>query len=1691
MPGNLKQLIEELRAVSELAKEAGLNLSNITAKQVQGAVSPFTNLQQDAQKFLNIFTEIEIRLEKFRIGASQIRLGGAALTPTERQQGIEGLIQRIGSLETIGQRPRIGGGAYLQPTAQESTQLQALIGEIQALVGQLALIPGALQAVGLGGKINPALVQQIQQQGGVTPGILPSVQRVPQQQLMSTLTSVMGTTGTSFGPSLIDVAAKKFPGLSVQQLGDMAKNLQPLISLYDRLGLELQDIDIILGKTVGDFERFNLVVKSTTGITRDVTTYLSKTGQVLSEQEYQKLIQPKVTDVQGTLGKMLPGLDPQQISAMANSMQPVLDVYKQLGTELVAITPNVKLLDNDWTQLSVTMKDSIGTTERVNTYLSRTGQVLDEVAYKAKQAAEAQFTLPQLAQGLGAERAQAALALAQQSGFDVEHLKKVYTQQPTGISFLTFQAEDQAGVMQKLEITVDRFGKVVNRTNRHLLGFGESIVRNTKELIRWSVGIGLVYGSWYRFSELIQTAIDNQAKLADVVIALGDAQRDVNEIFDDAARVANRTGESINAVLETYSLAYRAVGGIEDPLKRTEAANRLLSDATILNKLSTLEAADSIDVLAGALRQLALPGENAADSFQRGTELLDKWVAVTRKANVDLATLATAFSITAESAENSGASIDEINAIIAVLSEKIGGLGGRETGNAVRALIGGVYQQQAADMLARYGIAVEDTTGKMRPFLDISKDIFDLYDQEIIDETELNRIGYVLGGGVRRGQQYVAFLSDFARLQEIVAVQTNAHGQAEEALGVKVNTVQTSITKLGNSMQNLAQTMGTDGGVLDTANLLLTAITGLVDAFDSLVEVMGRIAIPAAMLALGRLFIGGGAQQDYLRARIGMGVESKLLAGAGLFGLQQQRPTVGPLPSAQAYLPYEGAQRFAGAAGRFAGQYALPLLAGAYPAISRAGQGDWTGAGITLAGAAIGTFVSKGSFIGSVVGSSIAEFFLREFEKSKGDISDIFKLEPEPGTREYAPVETKARSEEARLRSEVEQMAEQVSSAFGAQMLATLYNLAGKLPGATVTPTTLIGEYETGELTAPQIQYLQAREELAAMEQGLVKYDADRVQFLRDFIALVERLENITPVEVDIEESDLTQFQGAVAETFNEQIQDLIEAQRELLRGQRIGGEISPKEYQTGLQALGGAGAAVTSLYTALYGFPEQMDEMLEITDENIIEFERLFDIVVNGSDDSRQSILQLSTEIKEIRAKLEEVQGTAQGIDFQGVFYAGKDAADLLDSKLQDLVTTLDSVAQATLQAQAQEIEIPATVDLSGFDLTEIEAILQEAARMDEAYFQALVDEFGIDPELLDAKLAEMTALLIYKGEEQGYAWAQAFLAGAGIISQAAEMLETKGKVTRESPGGIPYQFMDYTLGQLQSIEGRYQALRNQILQAGGESKETKMLVFPKDSAHPIYMEKDWKLVQYLLQQILDVEKKSLDGIYNLPSEAEFYVPYQTLEMARNLGYNEAIDAMGGGGGGGFGMPPAEEPPVTVEPLTTRELIERKPEYQQKLIETGGLDYIVKESIAAPLEELPEKLKGILAPLTEYPTARFDREGFPDEQESSFSRVVNDLDRIIMMLANIFSFGVVPGGPLSPFFGIGGKEDQSGLKSMPKAEGGLIKSLKTDLNIDFSSNVQLVVDGRVLADVVKRYLYHDLINWEGAAGATNTSVTV
>jgi hypothetical protein len=182
------------------------------------------------------------------------------------------------------------------------------------------------------------------------------------------------------------------------------------------------------------------------------------------------------------------------------------------------------------------------------------------------------------------------------------------------------------GVMEKLPLHVDSAGKALISTQKQFRSSVDAIVRDYKEVLRWSVAVAAIYGPMRKLSEAIQLAIENETKLARIGIVLNKGQEEMGQVFEAAAKSARLMGVDIGGVLESYELAYKAAGRSSSEMERTAVANSLLTNTLILSKLSSLEQAEALDILAGTLQQVGSSLDDSVNPLTNGLLLLDKLI---------------------------------------------------------------------------------------------------------------------------------------------------------------------------------------------------------------------------------------------------------------------------------------------------------------------------------------------------------------------------------------------------------------------------------------------------------------------------------------------------------------------------------------------------------------------------------------------------------------------------------------------------------------------------------------------------------------------------------------------------------------------------------------------------------------------------------------------------------------------------------------------------------------------------------------------------------------------------------------------------------------------------------------------------------------------------------------------------------
>jgi hypothetical protein len=296
-------------------------------------------------------------------------------------------------------------------------------------------------------------------------------------------------------------------------------------------------------------------------------------------------------------------------------------------------------------------------------------------------------------------------------GAELSDLSEIYIDNSRGLVRWTANVKGVPGAVNRAVVVTDKWGGIMRSTQKQFRSFGSAVARDIGEIAKWGIAAAVVYAPVRALGDLVRETTELQNKLADAQIALGASQETLNVVWEDASNVARELGVDVSGVVEGYVLAFRATGNITNPTERANKATGLLRDSMLLAKLANIDQAKALDTLVGALRQTNTP-------LDEGVTILDKWVAVSKVANVSIATLAESFAITATAAENVGLSIDELNGFIAAVAE-VTTLSATESGNAVRAFISGFQTEKAEDQLRRFGISVRDTRGELRTFNEV------------------------------------------------------------------------------------------------------------------------------------------------------------------------------------------------------------------------------------------------------------------------------------------------------------------------------------------------------------------------------------------------------------------------------------------------------------------------------------------------------------------------------------------------------------------------------------------------------------------------------------------------------------------------------------------------------------------------------------------------------------------------------------------------------------------------------------------------------------------------------------------------------------------------------------------------------------------------------------------------------------
>lgn len=1027
------------------------------------------------------------------------------------------------------------------------------------------------------------------------------------------------------------------------------------------------------------------------------------------------------------------------------------------------------------------------------------------------------------------------------AGLSMFELSDVTEDSARGIVRWTASIQTQDGLTKRAVVTTNRWGQELKSTQRQLRTFTGAIARDIVEVAKWSIAIAIVYAPIRRLTQIMQEAVQIEAKLADVQVTLGKTTTSLNTVWEESSRIARELGVSAEGVVDGYVLAARATANIVDPAERAAATTAVLRDSMLLAKLAGIDQAIAMDTLVGALRQLNIPLTDGAD-------LLDKWVAVSKAANVSLHTLAESFAITSTAAANVGLDIDNLNGVIAAVAE-VTTLSATESGNAVRAFISGFQRDNSTRELAKFGIAVRDVNGELRFFTEVIEDIIERRNLGLISDSELAKIAETIGGGARRGPQVTALLENYNRVQELAAVSSNASGDAAEALEIKMDTLQSAVQNLNNAFTELSRVLGEEGGFLDSARGTVEGITGLIDVFSTIVGILGKatpaiLAMSAALLVLRR----SARFSSFLESSILEGIQPA--PGARLEGARLG--LVGRLGrGVRGRGGFGASATLGGALGPFFGRglrggVGGAAIGGGLAALSgNLSQGNFDRAGAQIGAAAVGAMV--GGPVGALIGGSIADaFFTNVIDKEhdlRGTFSRIFAdaFRPEDAGEDQEVVDRRIKDAEDQITRLLGKTLGIESRFIGQVVLAEAEAI---LPGEAQGNALLtLAEVAAGRETGAQADIISAFFGIG----DLSSEDKAKIAALVDEI----KEEAFKGFATDVATAETSAFGLrllGVSEDLGPQATKIISEQRAFLLQQVSRGEIGVRALTEFLD-IGDFEQVASTVFTAMTALGTSTEE-----------YSAIAETLIKATEQERSIFVSISETIATLESEYAELGDTTDDLITRML------RAEIV-AKLFAAQTQLIEFGQATGAGQAfKEFQVPDVVQvIPGATDEQVRKAVADTRRIQEEQVQAL----SPDPTLQEKARQSWEDVILQLGETINATYTQVFTdLDTGIF---ADVLREAGLEAQEVQLGILTP--DIPSEQAGQLRGNIQFFQDIIKQLRPLETEEIGIIF-SDYVTDI-LHADNLAVSLALQTLIDVNEQQLEGIFNIPEGVTAQIPF------------------------------------------------------------------------------------------------------------------------------------------------------------------------------------------------------------------------
>ena len=243
------------------------------------------------------------------------------------------------------------------------------------------------------------------------------------------------------------------------------------------------------------------------------------------------------------------------------------------------------------------------------------------------------------------------------------------------------------------QINTKKSSQALGRITGQVSEFNKSLEASNARVIAFGASAGAIFAVEKALTSLITSTIDVEKRLTDINVLLNLSSSNLEKFGNSLFDVARNTAQSFAAVSEAATELSRQGLGVEETLKRTNAA-------LILTRLSGLDAKSSVEALTATLNSFS---GSALDAV----EVVNKLANVDAAFAVSSADLANAISRVGSTAVDAGVSLDELIALV-TSAQQTTARGGAVIGNSFKTIFTRLQRGKVQDLLGSLGVETSE-----------------------------------------------------------------------------------------------------------------------------------------------------------------------------------------------------------------------------------------------------------------------------------------------------------------------------------------------------------------------------------------------------------------------------------------------------------------------------------------------------------------------------------------------------------------------------------------------------------------------------------------------------------------------------------------------------------------------------------------------------------------------------------------------------------------------------------------------------------------------------------------------------------------------------------------------------------------------------------------------------------------------